>query len=127
MPEAFLRLGDNGQRFENRAHFFGAAAEAMRRILIDRARRRLALRHGGGQELEIAAPVEKDGEMLALNDALDRLAGHDARKAELVKLRYFVGFTIEEAAEVLAISVPTAKRDWSYARAWLFREIGKPL
>ena len=133
MPEAFLRLGDNGQRFENRAHFFGAAAEAMRSILIDRARRRLALRHGGGQEhvdvqeLEIAAPVEKDGEMLALNDALDRLAGHDARKAELVKLRYFVGFTIEEAAEVLAISVPTAKRDWSYARAWLFREIGKPL
>ena len=129
--EAWLRLGE--QRFENRAHFFGAAAEAMRRILIDRARRRLAVRHGGGQEhvdvqeIEIAAPVEKDDEMLALNDALDRLAEHDARKAELVKLRYFVGFTIEEAAEVLAISVPTAKRDWSYARAWLFREIGKPV
>ena len=129
--EAWLRLSE--QRFENRAHFFGAAAEAMRRILIDRARRRLAVRHGGGQEhvdvqeIEIAAPMEKDDEMLALNDALDRLAEHDARKAELVKLRYFVGFTIEEAAEVLAISVPTAKRDWSYARAWLFREIGKPV
>jgi RNA polymerase sigma factor (TIGR02999 family) len=125
--EAWLRLGE--QRFENRAHFFGAAAEAMRRILIDRARRRLAARHGGGQphadiaEIEIAAPTEKTGEMLAMNDALDRLAEHDARKAELVKLRYFVGLSIEEAAEVLNISAPTAKRDWTYARAWLFREI----
>jgi RNA polymerase sigma factor (TIGR02999 family) len=125
--EAWLRLGDQG--FKNRAHFFGAAAEAMRRILIDRARRRLAARHGGGQahadiaEIEIAAPTEKTEEMLAVNDALDRLAEHDARKAELVKLRYFVGLGIEETAEVLGISAPTAKRDWAYARAWLFREI----
>lgn len=128
--EAWLRLGGDGQRWENRAHFFGAAAEAMRRILIDRARRKLAARHGGGQErldvdkFEIAAPTEKDDELLAVHEALDRLAAHDARKAELVKLRYFAGLSIDEAAGVLGISAPTAKRDWTYARAWLFREIG---
>jgi RNA polymerase sigma factor (TIGR02999 family) len=126
--EAWLRLGD--QSFENRAHFLGTAAEAMRRILIERARRKLAAKNGAGAELvqadeiEIAAPTEKDEEMLAVHEALDALAVHDERKAELVKLRYFVGFTIEEAAEVLGISAPTAKRDWTYARAWLFREIG---
>ena len=126
--EAWLRLGE--QSFENRAHFFGAAAEAMRRILIERARRRLAMRHGGGHEpvnvdeIEIAAP-SKDDELLAVHEALDALAAHDARKAELVKLRYFAGLTIDEAAEVLGISAPTAKRDWTYARAWLFREIGR--
>ena len=135
MHEAWLRIGggkaagDDGQRWENRAHFFGAAAEAMRRILIDRARRKLAARHGGGQqrlaadEIEIAAPTEKDDELLAVHEALDQLAAHDARKAELVKLRYFAGLTIDEAAEVLGISAPTAKRDWTYARAWLFREL----
>jgi RNA polymerase sigma factor (TIGR02999 family) len=127
--EAWLRLGD--QPFENRAHFFSAAAEAMRRILIDRARRKLTVRHGGGAEhvkaddLEIAAPIEKDDELLAVHEALDALAAHDARKAELVKLRYFVGLTIEQAAEVLNISAPTAKRDWTYARTWLFREISR--
>ena len=126
--EAWLRLGGDGQRWENRAHFFGAAAEAMRRILIDRARRKLAARHGGGQaqldvdEIEIAAPSQDD-ELLAVHDALDALAAHDARKAELVKLRYFAGLTIDEAADVLGISAPTAKRDWTYARAWLFRQI----
>ena len=125
--EAWLRLGD--QRFENRAHFFGAAAEAMRRILIERARRKLAVRHGAGAEhvdaadIEIVAPGQKDAELLAVHEALDALATHDARKAELVKLRYFAGLTIDEASEVLGISVPTAKRDWTYARAWLFREI----
>ena len=125
--EAWLRLGD--QRFENRAHFFSAAAEAMRRILIDNARRRAAVRHGGGaeqvnaDELEIAAPAQ-DEELLAIHESVDALAAHDARKAELVKLRYFVGLTIEEAAEVLGVSTPTAKRDWTYARAWLFRAIG---
>ena len=129
--EAWLRLGGDGQRWENRAHFFGAAAEAMRRILIDRARRKLAARHGGGQErldvdeFEIAAPTEKDDELLAVHEALDKLAAHDARKAELVKLRYFAGLSIDEAADVLGISAPTAKRDWTYARAWLFREIKK--
>ena len=127
LHEAWLRLGD--QRFENRAHFFGAAAEAMRRILIERARRKLAARHGGGaehvdaDEIEIAAPTQKDDELLAVHEALDALAAHDPRKAELVKLRYFAGLKIDEAAEVLGISAPTAKRDWTYARAWLFREI----
>ena len=125
--EAWLRLGE--QRFENRAHFFGAAAEAMRRILVDRARHKLAVRHGGGQErvdvddIEIAAPTPKDDELLAVHDALEKLAAHDPRKAELVKLRYFAGLSIDEAADVLGISAPTAKRDWTYARAWLFREI----
>lgn len=125
--EAWLKLGD--ATFQNRAHFFGAAAEAMRRILIDRARKRQAVRHGGGQErvdldgLEIAAPVIQDDELLAVHEALDKLAAHDARKAELVKLHYFVGLTFAQAAEVLNISEPTAKRDWAYARAWLHREI----
>jgi RNA polymerase sigma factor (TIGR02999 family) len=125
--EAWLRLGD--QRFANRAHFFSAAAEAMRRILIDSARRRAAARNGGGMahvsvdEVEIAAPA-KDEELLAIHDRLDALAEHDRRKAELVKLRYFAGLTIAEAADVLGISAPTAKRDWTYARAWLFRTIG---
>jgi RNA polymerase sigma factor (TIGR02999 family) len=125
--EAWLKLGD--QRFENRAHFFGAAAEAMRRILIDRARRKLAARHGAGaehmavDEIEIAASTSKDDELLAVHEALDALAAYDPRKAELVKLRYFVGLSIDEAADVLGISAPTAKRDWTYARAWLFREI----
>ncbi len=125
--EAWLRLGE--QRFENRAHFFGVAAEAMRRILIERARRRLATRHGGGighvnqDGLEIAAPIETDDELLAVHEALTALAAHDPRKAELVKLRYFAGLTIPQAAEVLNISTPTAKRDWTYARTWLYRQI----
>lgn len=125
--EAWLRLGE--ARFENRSHFFAAAAEAMRRILIDRARRKLAARHGSGathvdaDEIEIIAQVEKEDELLAVHEALDALAAHNARKAELVKLRYFAGLTIEEAAEVLGISAPTAKRDWTYAKAWLFRRI----
>ncbi|MBE7496557.1 MAG: sigma-70 family RNA polymerase sigma factor [Verrucomicrobiaceae bacterium] len=125
--EAWLRLGD--QRFENRAHFFAAAAEAMRRILIDRARRRQAAKHGAGAEhvdvhqIEIAAPAGKDDDLLALHDALTALEAHDARKADLVKLRYFTGLSFEEAAEILQVSIPTAKRDWTYARAWLYRRI----
>jgi RNA polymerase sigma factor (TIGR02999 family) len=128
--EAWLRLaGKEDQKWENRAHFFGAAAEAMRRILIDRARRRRALRHGGGQrpldlqDMEIASATQDEDQLLAVHEALDKLAQQDARKAELVKLRYFVGLTIHEAAEVLGISEPTAKRDWAFARAWLYREI----
>lgn len=126
--EAWLRLGE-GARFENRAHFFGAAAEAMRRILIERARRKLALRHGGGQErlnvddIEIAAPVEQDDELLAVHEALDLLAVEDSEKAELVKLRFFAGLTLEEAGEVLDISERTAKRHWAYAKAWLYESI----
>ena len=124
--EAWLRLVDAG--FENRGHFFGAAAEAMRRILVDRARRKMCAKHGGGQDhldldgLEIAAPEDSD-ELLAVHDALDRLAAHDARKAELVKLRYFAGLSFEECAALLGVSVPTAKRDWTFARAWLHQAI----
>ena len=129
--EAWLRLvGRDGQaQFKNRAHFFGAAAEAMRRILIERARRKEAQRHGGGQQrvdiqdVDIAAAAE-DGELLAINDALEKLAAQDEPKAELVKLRYFVGLTLDEAAEILGISVPTAKRHWTFARAWLYAELG---
>ena len=126
--EAWLRLGDGA--FANRAHFFAAASEAMRRILVERARRKHREKRGGGAEhvdvddLEIAAPPGNEDESLAVDEALDRLAAHDARKAEVVKLRYFVGFSFEETAEVLGISVPTAKRDWAYARAWLHQEIG---
>jgi RNA polymerase sigma factor (TIGR02999 family) len=129
--EAWMRLVDTDEqsRFQNRAHFFSAAAEAMRRILIERARRKLAARHGGGHanvdmdEVEIAAPLEKEDALLAIHEALDRFAAEDHAKAELVKLRYFVGLTIDDAAGVLGISKATAKRWWIYARAWLHHEI----
>ncbi len=127
--EAWLRLlGNEEARFAGRAHFFAAAAEAMRHILIDSARRKRALRHGGGQvrvdiqNVEIAALADDD-ELLEVHDVLDKLAAEDTQKAELTKLRYFVGMTFEEAAEVLGISVATAKRHWAYARAWLYQEI----
>jgi len=126
--EAWLRLvGSEQQTWNNRAHFFGAAAEAMRRILIDSARRKRALRHGGGQqrldidEIEITAPA-KDDELLAVNDALEKFATLDKQKAELVKLRFFAGLNIEEAAQILGISAPTAKRWWAYSRAWLYSQ-----
>ena len=128
--EMWLRIGDG--TFANRVHFFAAAAEAMRRILIERARQKLRHKRGGGADhveldgIEIAAPEGIDEEALAVHEALDRLAARNARKAELVKLRYFVGLSFEEAAEVLGISVPTAKRDWAYARAWLHQEVGAP-
>ncbi len=127
--EAWLKLaGDEDRHFQNRAHFFAAAAEAMRRILVDNARRKAAVRHGGGQarvdiqEIEIAAPAD-DNQLLALNEALDKLAARDQPKAELVKLRYFVGMSIGEAAALLGISEATAKRWWVYARAWLYSEV----
>jgi RNA polymerase sigma factor (TIGR02999 family) len=127
--EAWLRLGGApDQAWDSRAHFFGAAAEAMRRILIENARRKKALRHGAGraqldlEELEIAAPAPDD-QMLAIDEALNKLAALDKEKAELVKLRFFVGMTIEEAATVLGISEATAKRWWIYARAWLYAEV----
>jgi len=127
--EAWLRLGGDQQpEWQNRAHFFAAAAEAMRRILIDNARRKTSLRHGGGAErvnldgLEVATGMDDD-QLLALDEALDRLAEHDAEKAQLVKLRFFAHLTNAQAAKVLGVSEPTVKRYWSYARAWLFREL----
>jgi RNA polymerase sigma factor (TIGR02999 family) len=127
--EAWLRLvGHAEPTFANRAHFFAAAAEAMRRILIDKARRKRAVRHGGDhqrvdlEDLEVAAPGNED-ELLAVNEALDKLAARNQVEAELVKLRYFVGMTLEEAAQVLGISTRTAHTYWAHARAWLYREI----
>lgn len=128
--EAWLRLaGNSAPQFENRAHFFGAAAEAMRRILIDRARKRIAAKRGAGaehiilEEVKILSPVTDDDQLLAVNEALEKFAAVDARKAELVKLRYFVGMNFEEAAAALGIAVPTAKQWWTYARAWLSVEL----
>ena len=125
--EAWLRVSGPGHtNYQNRAHFFSAAAEAMRRILIDNARRKQAQRHGGGQarvdleEADIVAPGD-DEQLLAIHEALDQFAALDPAKAELVKLRYFVGLAFAEAAEVLGVSEVTAKRDWALARAWLYR------
>ena len=125
--EAWLRLvGDTNPKFDGRAHFFAAAAEAMRRILIENARRKRALRHGGGQarvdihEVEIAAAED---ELLAVHEALDKLSAEDAGLADLVKMRFFVGLTNKEAAEILGVSEPTVERRWAFARAWLYREI----
>lgn len=130
--EAYLVLAKDGDpRWDNRGHFYTAAAVVMRRILIDRARRKMAQRRGGGVKAEPladdsihapAAPSQPD-ELLALNDALDKLTKEDKRKGELVMLRYFVGLSIEEAADALGISKATAKRDWVFSRAWLLREL----
>lgn len=127
--EAWLRLGGGKeQKWENRAHFFGAAAEAMRRILIENARRKQAAKHGGGQQrldvadVEISAEV-KDDELIEVNEVLEKFTALEPQKAELVKLRYFVGLSLEETAEVLGISVPTVKRWWNYSRAWLRAEM----
>ncbi|HVX13696.1 MAG TPA: sigma-70 family RNA polymerase sigma factor [Pirellulales bacterium] len=124
--EAYLRLlGDDSPSWQNRRHFFAAAAEAMRRILVDRARRKRRLRHGGGRQREdfdaAEIPVEAPNvDLLALDEALDGLAGEDPAKAELVKLRFFAGLGEQEAADVLGISRATAARYWAYSRAWLF-------
>jgi RNA polymerase sigma factor (TIGR02999 family) len=122
--EAYLRLVGSVEprRYHDRRHFFAAAATAMRRILIDQARGKHAEKRGGGRPRqpvqELAAPAPDD-ELLALNEALDRLAAEDPRKARLVELRYFGGLTNDQAAEVLGISPSTADRHWAYARAWL--------
>jgi len=128
--EAYLRLiGPADEvRWHNRGHFFAAAAEAMRRILVENARRKKAAKHGGGLQrldatLAIAAP-EVDEDLVAIDEALDRLAALDPVKAELVKLRYFAGLTIEEAAQALGISAATAKRYWTYSRVWLYQQVG---
>ena len=127
--EAWLRLMGSSQfAFQNRAHFFSAAAEAMRRILIDRARRKLTARHGGGyarvdfEHLDLATP-DTDQEILAVDEVLDELARLHPVKAEVVKLRFFAGMTHEETAKVLGISEATARNYWTFARAWILNEI----
>jgi RNA polymerase sigma factor (TIGR02999 family) len=129
--EAYLRLVDvkQAQHWNSRGHFFAAAAEAMRRILVESARRKHALRRGGDRQrldldlLDPVAPRVSD-DLLALDQALEKLRAKDPRQAELVKLRYFGGLTMQETAQVLGISLATAHRWWNYARAWLHQEIG---
>lgn len=132
--EVYLKLVDARTPWQNRRHFFGAAAEAMRRILIDQARRKQRVRHGG--ELERAESdaaeevVMESGltteELLALDMALDELAAYDPRKAEVVQLRYFAGLEIAEVAEALEVSPATVKNDWTFARAWLKERLERP-
>lgn len=130
--DAFLRLVDVDcqQKWNSRGHFFAAAAEAMRRILVERARRKRRIRHGGElarQDLNKAEIEASDvkHDLLALDEALTALAENDPIKARLVELRFFAGMTVEEAADVLGVSAITAKRYWRYARAWLHRRIGE--
>jgi len=125
--EAYLRLvdGDRARRWESRAHFFAAAAEAMRRLLIDQARRKRRPKHGGGRtrlSLDEALCLREtpDDDLLALDEALQRFAREEPAKAELVKLHYFAGLSLEEAGRALGVSHRTAKRHWAYARAWLY-------
>ena len=126
--EAYLRLVGDEQSWNGRGHFFAAAAEAMRQILVQNARRRSRVKHGGGRarvdvdDLEIAAP-ERSEDLLALDEALSQLAAADPQAAELVKLRYFAGCTIPEAAEILGVSPRTADFLWAYARTWLFQKL----
>jgi RNA polymerase sigma factor (TIGR02999 family) len=131
--EAYLRLvGSDPERpWNGRGHFFAAAAEAMRRILVENARRKHRYRHGGGLDridldrIDLAADQASD-ELLALSEALDRLSVEEPTVAEVVKLRYFAGLSIEAAASVLGVSVRTANRHWAYARAWLFQQLSPP-
>ena len=127
--EAWLRLiGDENKKWDGRGHFFGAAAEAMRRILVDRAREKAAGKRGGGwqrldlEKIEIA--VDADPEILLLvNECLDKLAKQEPKAAEIVKLRFFVGLTLDEAGQLLGVTERTAKRHWAFARAWLYGEM----
>jgi RNA polymerase sigma factor (TIGR02999 family) len=127
--EAYIRLvGEEAQNWSGSTHFFSAAAEAMRRILVDNARRKKRLKRGGGMqklsfesgEINIEKPSD---DLIALDEALAKLASTDKVKADLVKLRYFAGLTLEQAANILGLSQTTAKRHWTYARAWLYRKI----
>jgi RNA polymerase sigma factor (TIGR02999 family) len=131
--EAYLRLaGSSRPYWENRAHFFAAAAEAVRHILVDRARRKARIRHGGDwqrvhmESVDLPNPEDSDV-VLAVSEALDQLAQHDPVSADLIKLRFFVGLSTVEAARMLGLSERTAKRTWAYARAWLFRELARTL
>ena len=129
--EAYIRLVDveQARHWDSRGHFFAAAAAAMRRILVDNARRKQSVKHGGGWQRRDADPgalmaPESNPDLLALDAALDRLAEHDTLKAKLVELRYFAGLTGDQAAAALGISTSSADRHWAYARAWLRREFG---
>jgi RNA polymerase sigma factor (TIGR02999 family) len=129
--EAYLRLiGNEDARWQGRRHFFGAAAQAMRRILVENARRKQRLKHGGQMErvdiadIEIASPMPDD-DLLAMDEALTRLASHDPQAAELVNLCFFAGLTQAQAAKELGVSQSTVERNWAFARAWLFREMEK--
>jgi RNA polymerase sigma factor (TIGR02999 family) len=128
--EAYLRLVGEGdqKQWDSRAHFFAAAAEAMRRILVENARRKKRLKHGGGRlrvDLEAARFLEQDAseDLEAIDEAIDKLAAEDSAKADLVKLRFFAGLTMPEIAQVLKISLATAERHWTYARTWLYAEL----
>jgi RNA polymerase sigma factor (TIGR02999 family) len=128
--EAYLRLvnHDNHAHWDNRGHFFAAAAEAMRRILVEHARRRNRLKHGGGHsrvDLEGAGVLaeEPSEDLVALDEALDKLAAEDPAKAEVVKLRFFAGLTMPDIARLMKISLATAERHWTYARTWLYAEL----
>lgn len=132
--EVYLRLmagSDQDLSWQCRAHFFGAAAEAMRRILVEQARHRKALKHGGGRRhvsidvVELADTTPKT-DLIALHEALERLESHDQRMATVVKLRYFAGLTIEQTAEVLNVTTRTVDRDWQACRVWLYRELHGP-
>ena len=129
--EAYLRLVGNGTKWDDRWHFFAAAAEAMRRIIVDNARRRASIKRGGGcirsdlDAVELTIDVPAD-DLLALDEALDELGKRYPEKAQLVKLRYFAGLTIEQASKAMSISTATAERYWSFARAWLYQHIGAP-
>jgi RNA polymerase sigma factor (TIGR02999 family) len=129
--EAFLRLaGPSRQQWQNRGHFFGAAAEAMRRVLVDRARRKLAQKRGARPERlnldQVDLAIECQPELvLAIHEALEQLGRESAQSAELVKLRFFVGMEYSDAAKVLGISERSAKRQWAFAKAWLYRELSK--
>jgi RNA polymerase sigma factor (TIGR02999 family) len=129
--EAYIRLvGSENHNWENRCHFFNFAAEAMRRILIENARRKQRLKHGGGQkkidinDVELAIETPSD-DLIALDEALERLTKMDKVKADLVKLRYFAGLTLEQSADLLNLSERTAKRYWAHARAWLYRQVNE--
>jgi RNA polymerase sigma factor (TIGR02999 family) len=131
--EAWLRLvGDQNQKWDGRGHFFAAAAEAMRRILIENARRKHAGKRGGEykrvnlEDVEVAILADPDA-LLLVNEALEKLEHEDPEAAQLVKLRFFAGMTNEEAGQVLGVSTRTAKRCWTFARAWLFRELRRPV
>ena len=127
--EAYLRLvGQQEVEWQDRAHFFAVAAQVMRHLLVDHARARQSDKHGGGAQRlsleEVALAVtDQSVELLALDEALDRLAGFDARKSRIVELRYFGGLTVEEVAAVLGVSTITVKREWARAKAWLYREM----